>query len=182
VIELIYETHSITFDNERGTATGWLPGELSEAGRQAARELGERRRNDGIEAVFSSDLRRAVDTARIAFGATAIPIHQDRRLRECHYGDLNGAPREEVEAIRIDCIDRPFPGGESYLDVVGRTREFLADLLREHDGERVLVIAHGANRLALDHLLHGESLRDLVGEQFEWQPGWEYRVERGAIL
>jgi glycolate oxidase iron-sulfur subunit len=41
VIELVYETHSLTLDNERGFATGWLPGELSPNGRELARELGE---------------------------------------------------------------------------------------------------------------------------------------------
>jgi broad specificity phosphatase PhoE len=182
VIELVYETHATTVDNERGRATGWLPGELSPRGREGARELGERRRADGIDIVFSSDLQRAVDTAKIAFAGTKIPLHQDARLRECDYGELNGAPREEVEAIRIEHVETPFPGGESYTDVVGRTREFLVDLLRDHDGTRVLVIAHGANRLALDHLLRGESLHDLVERQFEWQPGWEYRLDRADIL
>ena len=63
MIELVYETHALTVDNERGVATGWLPGELSRSGRGLARELGERRRNDGIAAVFCSDLRRAIETA-----------------------------------------------------------------------------------------------------------------------
>ncbi len=182
MIELVYETHSITVDNERGTATGWLPGELSPAGREGARELGDRRRNDGIAAVFTSDLRRAVETAELAFPERAIPIHHDARLRECDYGELNGAPREEIEAIRLECIDRPFPGGESYMDVVRRTREFLADLLREHSGRRVLVIAHSANRWAIEHLLTAKPLADLIQEPFEWQPGWEYRVDRADIL
>jgi broad specificity phosphatase PhoE len=182
VIELVYETHSLSLDNERGIATGWLPGELSPYGRDLARELGDRRRDDGIAAVFSSDLRRAVETVEIAFEGAAMPIHQDARLRECDYGELNGARREEIEAIRLDCIDRPFPGGESYTDVVRRTREFLDDLLREHDGERVLFVSHGANRLALDHLLGGEPLARLVEQQFDWQPGWEYRLEAADIL
>jgi len=38
---VVFETHSITVDNERGVATGWLPGELSERGRDVARELGQ---------------------------------------------------------------------------------------------------------------------------------------------
>jgi len=54
VLELVYETHSTTLDNEAGIATGWLPGELSETGRRQARELGERRRDDGIAAVCGS--------------------------------------------------------------------------------------------------------------------------------
>jgi len=57
-----FETHSTTVDNERGRATGWLPGELSDQGRRQAAELGGRRARpgDGIEAVFCSDLARAV--------------------------------------------------------------------------------------------------------------------------
>jgi broad specificity phosphatase PhoE len=43
-VELAYETHSTSVDNERGVATGWLDGELSELGRDQARALGERRR------------------------------------------------------------------------------------------------------------------------------------------
>ena len=67
-IELVFETHSISADNERGRATGWLPGKLSEQGRRQARDLGLRHRSDRIAAVFSSDLGRAVETASIAFG------------------------------------------------------------------------------------------------------------------
>src|SRR3989442_303641 len=89
-VELIYETHSLTTDNEHGIATGWLPGRLSEQGRRLAKELGQRRRGEDIAAVFVSDLARAVETATIAFAGSDIPIHQDARLRECNYGDLNG--------------------------------------------------------------------------------------------
>jgi len=71
-VELVYESHSLTEDNERGHATGWLDGRLSETGRLLAAELGERRRNDGIDAVFVSDLGRAVETAEIALGGTEI--------------------------------------------------------------------------------------------------------------
>jgi hypothetical protein len=45
-----------------------------------------------------------------------------------------------------------------------------------HDGRRVLIVAHSANRLALDHLLHGADLATLVAEPFEWRPGWEYEL------
>jgi broad specificity phosphatase PhoE len=182
VIRLVYETHGISIDNERGIATGWLPGELSEAGRESARELGARRRDDGIVAVFSSDLRRAVETAEIAFAGLPIPLHQDERLRECDYGKLNGAPVEQIEVTRLDRIKVPFPGGESYVDVVKRTRDFLGDLLRNYNGSRLLVIAHSANRWALQHLLEGAPLADAISAAFAWQEGWEYALERAAIL
>ena len=175
-VELVYETHSTTLDNERGIATGWLDGELSERGREEARRLGGRRRDDGLAAVYTSDLARAQDTAAIAFAGTDIPVHSDSRLRECDYGELNGGPAEAVRAVKRDHIDTPFPGGESYRDVVERTRTFLVDLVDRHDGERVLVIAHSANQWALEHLLHGARLEDEVDAVFEWQPGWVYTV------
>jgi broad specificity phosphatase PhoE len=60
-VEIVSETHATTTDNEAGIATGWLPGELSAAGRDQARELGQRRRGESPTAVFVSDLARAVE-------------------------------------------------------------------------------------------------------------------------
>jgi broad specificity phosphatase PhoE len=174
-VELVYETHSISVDNERGIATGWLPGALSARGRVLARALGERRRDDGIACVFVSDLRRAVETAKIAFDGSELELRQDARLRECNYGELNGAPVGELDPRRR-FVDRPFPGGESYLDCTRKMRSFLADASREFEGARVLVIAHSAQRWALRHLLEGIPLEDLVDAPFEWQEGWEYEV------
>ena len=176
-VEIVYETHSISVDNERGVATGWLDGELSEKGRELARELGRRRRDDDLAAVFSSDLGRAVETAEIAFGDSGIAIHLDPRLRECNYGELNGAPVARIEAERASRIDVPYPGGESYRDCVVRMRDFLDDLLAGYDAKRVLLVGHAATRWALQHLLVGTPLEELVDAPFEWQEGGEYTVE-----
>ena len=175
-VELVYETHSTSTDNEAGIATGWLDGRLSEEGRRQAAALGERRRDDGVSAVFASDLGRAVETAEIAFGGTGIPVHLDARLRECNYGELNGMPRERLDRERALRVDEPFPAGESYRDVVERMRSFVDDLRRERDGQRVVVVSHSAPRWALDHLVHGVPLEELVDAPFAWQPGWLYRL------
>jgi alpha-ribazole phosphatase/probable phosphoglycerate mutase len=148
VLELIYETHATTRDNEAGIATGWLPGELSETGREQALELGARRRE--VDAVFSSDLGRALETVAIAFFDSDVPIFHDWRLRECDYGALNGAPREELELEKH--LEMPFPGGESYADVLARVESFVRDLQRGWDGKRVLVVSHAAPRWALQQL------------------------------
>jgi 2,3-bisphosphoglycerate-dependent phosphoglycerate mutase len=177
-VEIVFETHSISIDNERGVATGWLDGELSERGRQQAERLGDRRRSDGVAAVFTSDLGRAVETAEIAFADTGIPIHRDRRLRECNYGELNGMPSTQLEAERSRRIDEQYPGGESYRHCVERMRVFLEDLPAEYDGKRILVIGHSATRWALDHLLAGTPLEVLVSAPFEWQEGWSYTLHR----
>ena len=175
-VDIIYETHSITTDNEAGISTGWLPGYLSAQGRREARELGERWHDQGIAAVYTSDLNRAVETAAIAFPDGPPPLYQDLRLRECNYGELNGQPAELVAARRLRHIERPFAGGQSYRQVLDATDAFLRELAGKWDGRRILLIAHTANRWALDCLLGGASLEELLKVPFDWQPGWYYTL------
>ena len=129
-VAVVFETHSTSVDNELGIATGWNQGELSEIGREQARELGDRRRDDGIAVVFTSDLRRAVQTAELAFAGSPLPIVRDRRLRECDYGALNGMPRARLDAERRRRLDEPFPAGESWRQAVERVTGFLSELPR----------------------------------------------------
>lgn len=175
-VELVYETHSTTTDNEAGIATGHLPGRLSEGGRRQAAELGARRRDGGFAAVFTSDLHRAVETGRIAFPDGVPPLHQDVRLRECDYGELNGAPASLVAVRRLRHVDEPFPGGQSYRQVVAATDALLHDLAARWDGRRVLLIAHSANRWALDHLLTGVPLVEVLANPPAWRAGWHYSL------
>jgi alpha-ribazole phosphatase/probable phosphoglycerate mutase len=175
-IQLVYETHSISEDNENGIATGWLHGRLSERGRLLARELGARRRHDGIQTVFTSDLGRAVETAKIAFADTDMPILADWRLRECDYGALNGQPAADLHRDRRRYLDTPHPGGESWRQAILRVERFLADLPLRWAGARVLVIGHVATRWAFDHALKGMALEDMVDAEFSWREGWEYAV------
>ena len=175
-IQLVFETHSMTVDNEQGRATGWLHGQLSERGRVQARQLGRRRAGDGIGAVFSSDLTRAVQTATEAFGRSAIPVLHNWRLRECDYGQRNGMPVAELHAGRRAHLDRPYPDGESWRQAVMRVDRFLNDLPLRWQGQRVLVIGHLATRWGLDHLIGGVPLEDLIDQDFAWQEGWEYQL------
>jgi 2,3-bisphosphoglycerate-dependent phosphoglycerate mutase len=175
-IELVFETHSTTVDNEQGHATGWLPGQLSERGLVQAQQLGRRRLSDGITAVFSSDLARATQTASVAFAGSPIPVLYDWRLRECDYGQRNGMPVAELHAGRREHLDRPYPGGESWRQAVARVGCFLGDLPLRWDGQRILLIGHLATRWALDHFIDGIALEDLVEQDFAWQEGWEYRL------
>jgi broad specificity phosphatase PhoE len=173
-IRIVFETHSISEDNERGIATGWQHGRLSDRGRSLAKELGERRRNDAIEAIFVSDLRRAIETAEIAFAGTPTPIYHDWRLRECDYGEWNGRSRDEL--ARREHLDHAYPGGESWRGATQRVGRFLDDLCLRWTSSRILVIGHVATRWGLEHYLNGVSLEELVSQRFDWQTGWEYTL------
>ena len=100
-ITVVFETHAISEDNELGVASGWNHSRLSERGRRQARELGERRSDDGIATVFSSDLRRAVETADIAFGSGATPILLDWRLREATTANGTAIRPKRTDAIQL---------------------------------------------------------------------------------
>jgi 2,3-bisphosphoglycerate-dependent phosphoglycerate mutase len=173
VTTVVYETHSTSEHNEAGIATGWLGGALSTAGRAQAIELGERRRDDGIELVVASDLWRAVETAAIAFEGSGIPLRVDWRLRECDYGRLTGMPRTVLDEQRVRRVDEPWPGGESWRQAVARVSSFLDEVR----GERLLLIGHVATRWALDHRVNGRPLEELAAEEFDWKPGWEYELD-----
>jgi len=173
-INIVFETHSITEDNERGIATGWHHGRLSQEGRRLAVELGNRRRNDDIQAIFTSDLRRAVETVEIALGDTTIPILHDWHLRECDYGDQNGKPVAELHRNRLHYLDEPYPNGESWRQAIHRVGHFLEDLHLRWEGKRVLVVGHVATRWAFEHYLNQMALEDLIKADFSWKKGWEY--------
>jgi broad specificity phosphatase PhoE len=174
-VSLVFETHSVSEDNEAGVATGWLPGRLSERGRELARELGRRRRHDDLAAVFSSDLARATETATLAFDGV-VPVLYDWRLRECDYGRWNGSPRDQVHGDRHRYLDEPYPCGESWREAVSRVAGFLDDLPTRWADRRVLVVGHVATRWAFDHVRRGVPLGRLVVEDFQWQEGWEYEA------
>lgn len=176
-IEIVYETHATTEDNETGVATGWLPGHLSDTGRANAVLLGRRRRDDGLAAIFVSDLGRAVETVEVAFAGTAIPVLKDWRLRECDYGQRNGAAAAEVHGDRRKYLDRPYPGGESWRQATDRVGRFLSDLPLRWEGQRILVVGHAATRLGLERFVGEEELEQALTADLVWREGWEYRLE-----
>ena len=174
--QVVFETHSIIEDNEHCVASGWHHSRLSARGRMLSRELGLRRGADNIQAVFTSDLGRAVETAQIAFEGLPVPILCDWRLRECDYGEKNGRPVAEVHGDRRRFLDEPYPNGESWRQAVHRVGRFLPDLRLRWEGARVLVIGHVATHWGFDHLLNGIALEELATADFVWREGWEYRL------
>jgi broad specificity phosphatase PhoE len=176
-LDLIFETHATSLDNEAGLASGWFDVDLSALGERQAQELGRRRPSDECAAIVCSDLRRALRT-EIAYRDRGVPIIRDPRLRECDYGALTRHPAIEIEAQRIERISSAFPDGESYEAVATRVAAWLNDATGDFDGSRIVVIGHRATFCALQHLLAGFPLRDAIAAPWRWQPGWPFVVRR----
>jgi len=175
MVTIIFEAHSTTTDNEAHLASGWNDVALSELGLKQSVELGQRYRLDDIDAIFTSDMERASQTATLAFPSiTPRKLHIDWRLRECDYGDMTQHPKAEVDLEKLDRVDVPFPNGESYTDTTERMRTLLLDLARDYQGKKVMIIGHRATQYGLEHWISGVSLQDAVTAPWSWQAGWTY--------
>ncbi|MFA5625615.1 MAG: histidine phosphatase family protein [Bradymonadales bacterium] len=160
VLELWLLRHGQTHANANGILAGWLDTELTDLGIEQAKAVRPKLDAISFQAVYSSDLKRTVDTARLAYGE---PI-QDKRLRETHFGDYEG-----MYILKIDplCLwelytfgDFSAPNGESK----SQTRDRVVEFINELAPGRYLVVCHGAvirilsNELGEDYILDNSEI------------------------
>lgn len=166
--ELILLRHGQSQWNLENRFTGWVDVPLSEKGETEARAAGEKLRGHRIDVVFTSVLKRAIDTATLALDAAGVkdvPIVRDAALNERMYGDLQGLNKaesaqkwgaEQVHQWRRSYDVRP-PGGESLADTAARAIPYWESriLPEVRAGKNVLVAAHGNSLRALVMHLDG---------------------------
>jgi probable phosphoglycerate mutase len=149
---LIYVVrHGETEWNKRGKQQGHLNSPLTERGTQQAQALAHGLKNRGITSIYSSDLGRAYNTARIIDKQLKLSIQTCKRLRERHLGSLQGLTKEEFQHQYPEEWDRfnsgdpdyCFPGGESARERYERTVTCIEDLASQHSGQNILIVAHG---------------------------------------
>lgn len=163
--------HGATLSIAEDRFSGALDSELSDQGRWQAARLGERLSHQGIAAVYSSPLSRALETARIIAGSCHLePVTRDE-LREIGHGHWEGLTRQDVErqfgpeydAWEADPFTFAPVGGESGVAVLARALPVVRQIVSAHPDERVLVVSHKATlRLVLSSLLgfDGRGYRD----------------------
>src|SRR5688500_7575997 len=151
-VRITYFVHGTTTDNENNKSSGWNDVKLSDLGIQQSKDLTKLTADKVFDVVFTSDLSRAIDSAKLTWG-DKYPTFADKRLRECNYGDLNGKDSDIVEPLQEKSITITMPNGESYEDVKSRISDFLNSIRSEYDGKHIAIVAHKAPQLALDVLL-----------------------------
>lgn len=134
--------------NAAGLLQGQAPGpELTALGHDQAREVAAALEGTSIDAIYSSDLRRAVQTATMIADRLGIGIRLLPGLRERAYGSLEGHPSARAAELAgdIDWLDpdvRP-GGGESLRDVHTRVGDTLAQCVDAHPDGSAVLISHG---------------------------------------
>jgi probable phosphoglycerate mutase len=139
---------------------------LNAVGRDQAGELAESLDGTPIAAIYSSDLARARETAEIVGGRLGLAVVLDPGLREVDVGDWSGVRHDEIAVRFPEGFARwqdgwhGWEGGESYEEMRERVIETLLRLAVAHDGETVLVVAHGGTIRASDAAARGLTYRE----------------------
>jgi probable phosphoglycerate mutase len=150
VTRLFLVRHGQSAGNAEGRFGGHGPTPLSDLGKLQAEITGEALAKENVDAIYSSDLFRAVQTAEPLARLTGIPIHTKNAFRERNVGVLEGLTFDESKqqhpkdyyALVNRNFDHVISRGESYRQLVRRVMNQLWEILRKHQGGRVAVFSH----------------------------------------
>jgi len=161
-MRLILTRHGKTIENEQGIMMGHLPGHLSELGKEQAKKLALRLKDEKIDFIYSSDLARAVDTAKeVARNHSDISLYFITDLRERNLGDLQGRLSSEVKVPEGNMF-MEIPNGESLYELLMRAQNFLKTIYGKHKNETVLLVSHNGIQKAIICAIEGKNLNDLM--------------------
>lgn len=149
--------HGETEENAQRILQGILPGHLNETGKQQARQLLKQLASTHFDALVSSDLKRAVDTADILNEQLQLPLTLCPLLRERDWGELTGYRTTE---LKIKSSDFP-PSVENPEQLLQRAHRCLHYLDTHFHDKKVLVVGHGYFNRCLLAAFYGKTPHDI---------------------
>ena len=148
--------HGETVDNARQLMQGQTQGELNGNGVLQAKALSEQWRNRVIDAVISSDLKRAVDTAAVIAAPHGLEVVTTSLLRERDWGDFTGRYIPDLK-------NEPWPENvESLENLLSRAGEFITYVRQTFPGKKVLAVGHGIVNKAIQAVLYNKSMSEIL--------------------
>jgi broad specificity phosphatase PhoE len=156
---ILLARHGETTSNKDRRFQGRLDVELNDTGREQARALAERVRDEPLAALYASPLARARETAEIVGAVLGLEPRVDERLAEVDVGDWQGRLKDDIAredpeawaAFGRAGEDWRFPGGESLLEQQERVIAALVDVTQRGDLPALVVCHRGVIRAALAH-------------------------------
>ena len=148
--EILLVRHGETEWNRREVFRGRADVPLSARGREQARLLAEALKGSGVQAVYSSPLSRARQTAEPLAEALGIEVRTDERLTDMSFGQWESRPRADVEkedpALYSAWLIQPqefrAPDGESLANVIARAWPAMGEITARHKGGRAAIVTH----------------------------------------
>lgn len=177
-MELYIFRHGRTVWNAQRKIQGDTDIALAKEGIDMAKAVAEKIADIHFDAIYSSPLQRAYETACILRGSRALEVIKDDRLRELNFGVLEGTSFDNIQNSACDrrysvfftqpeLYERP-EGGESLEELTDRAADFLKDLKAKYHGdERIMIVAHGAMNKALLKNIRGLEMKDFWAGQLQ---------------
>ncbi|MCK5510791.1 histidine phosphatase family protein [Candidatus Parcubacteria bacterium] len=151
-MRLIITRHGETIENINRICQGQTDGQLSKKGIEQAKKLGIRFKDRKIDAIYSSDLKRTVDTAKeILKYHPSLKLNLDKRIRERFFGKLQG----NLFPNNWDWKNIP-EDVETSENIYKRAKEFIDDVYLKYKNKTVLVVCHGGIKKALLTVIHNK--------------------------
>ncbi len=156
-MNLILIRHAETEWNRMGRCQGFADVELCDSGKRQVEELAKSLKNESISAVYSSDLKRAIDTAKAIAEYHRLSVEFDPDLREMNQGELEGLTfveiREKYAELLSAWVQSPetvkLPGGESLRELQERALRAIERIYKRHPEETVVVVSHNLTIITL---------------------------------
>ncbi len=165
-MKIILVRHGETDMNLQGIVMGHRAVPINESGRHQAVRVAKQLKGERITAIYSSDIRRAKETAEIIAKALHLRITLSIDLRERYYGKqfdfrLSDDIKEEIENMGLAVHEYRPPGGENMDDVQVRCARFLKRLERKKQQGTILIVSHGTWIKAFASLVLGRSFKSM---------------------
>jgi broad specificity phosphatase PhoE len=157
-MRLIITRHGETVGNVNNYFQGQTPGILTNKGIEQAKKLGLRFKDKKIEVIYSSDLQRAIDTAKeILVYHPNLKLNLDKRVRERKFGEFENKimPGDWDWGNMPKCV-------ETDTQMFARAKEFLADIYSRHKDNIVVVVCHGAIKTVMLSVILGKKDFDMA--------------------
>ena len=153
--QLYLVRHGETVDNARQLMQGQTQGCLNDVGREQAAALRDQLAMVHFDAIVSSDLRRAVQTAEILATPHSLPVTTTPLLRERDWGDFTGRFIPDLKGL-------VFPDNVEPLEqLLARARRFLDFIRRNYPEQCVLAVGHGIMNKAVQAVHYSKPIREV---------------------
>ncbi|HSB04537.1 MAG TPA: histidine phosphatase family protein [Thermodesulfobacteriota bacterium] len=188
MIKIYLARHGETTWNAEGKVQGRSDPDLSPKGYAQSLILLERVKDRPLSAIYTSTLKRSILTAQPIAQYLGLSVQKQAELDEIAFGifegvkfsEVDGRLRLEWERFKENRLTYHIPGAENYTDVANRVRPFKERILRDHQNQEILIVAHrGVNRMLLGLLLEF-SLEEAL--KIEQTNECLYLIERNGAL
>jgi broad specificity phosphatase PhoE len=171
-MEVFVTRHGQTNWNILDKVQGHTDIELNEVGRQQAKETGLKIKDEKIDLIFTSPLKRAKETAEIINNNFKVPIIEDNRLMERSFGKNEGITKEDLKILIANNSEVndlwnyskkvDFNGIENMYDFCNRIYNFLDDTIKNYNDKNILIVTHGGASVPVKCYFTNYPLKNLV--------------------